>query len=419
MSSPTRSGLFALAFSVLTACGGSGDSSAPPAPVNVKAPVLQATPVANAGVDQSVFVGSVVTVDGGASSDANGDALTYRWVLTARPVGSNAALSSSTATRPTFVADVAGLYVVTLAVNDGKLDSAQDMASITATVKQASPNTAPTANAGANQVVPVSSYVSLYGAASSDPDRDPLSYQWSIVSSPAGSLAALTDPQTVNPRFFADKAGTYSVVLRVRDGKTESIPSTVIINAVEAATTSNTAPVANAGADQFVPVSTTVFLDGTQSRDPNGDALTYSWTFASKPPSSLAQLVGATASKPQFVADLTGSYEVSLSVSDGKSISLVADRITIVARDSSVASIADTGTYRCANLSSADAAYLYSIGHTYLDRDHDGRPCEANDLANEIAYPYIAPPPSNNGQCYVRGYYRKNGTYVSGYWRRC
>lgn len=66
------------------------------------------------------------------------------------------------------------------------------------------------------------------------------------------------------------------------------------------------------------------------------------------------------------------------------------------------------------------AYYLYSIGHTYLDRDHDGRPCEANDLLNEIANPYVAPPaPSNSGQCYVRGYRRSNGTYVSGYWRRC
>jgi hypothetical protein len=419
MYSRIRSAFCTLALSVLAACGGGGDSPAPISTSSVQAPVLQSAPVANAGVDQSVFVSSIVTVDGGASSDANGDTLSYKWTLLSRPAGSGAALSSVTSTRSTFVADVAGQYVVGLIVNDGKIDSAQDTATITASVKVVPPNAVPTANAGPNQVVPVSSYVSLSASASSDPEGSPLLYQWGIVSSPAGSMAALTDSKVVNPRFFADKAGTYSVLLLVSDGKEISAPSTVIINAVEPATSSNTAPVANAGADQLVTVKTTVFLDGTQSRDPNGDPLTYSWSFSSKPITSYAALTGTTTSKPQFVADVTGIYEISLSVSDGKSTSLVADKITIVAKDATVTPIADTGTYRCASLTKESAAYLYSIGHTYLDRDHDGRPCEANDLTNELANPYVAPPPSNSGQCYVRGYYRSNGTYVSGYWRRC
>jgi hypothetical protein len=415
-----RSAIGTFAFVILSACGGGGGNSpAPASPSSMQKPVLQAAPVANAGVDQSVFVSAIVTIDGGASSDSNGDSLSYRWALTTSPAGSRAALSAATNVRPTFVADVAGLYVVTLIVNDGTSDSAQDSASITASLKQAAPNALPTANAGPNQVVPVGTTVTLAGGTSSDADHEPLTYQWSMISSPVGSLAALSDPKVVNPRFVADRAGTYSVVLRVSDGKADSLPSTVLVNAVEPPSATNAPPVANAGADQSVIVRTTVSLDGTQSRDANGDPLTYSWTFSSRPLGSYAYLVGPTSTKPQFVPDATGIYEISLSVSDGKVTSPVVDKITIVASDQSVTSIPDTGTYRCANLSSQNAAYLYSIGHTYLDRDHDGRPCEANDLLNEIAYPYVAPPPSNAGQCYVRGYYRSNGTYVSGYWRRC
>ena len=80
-------------------------------------------PVANAGVAQNVIVGSVVTLDGSGSSDANSNPLSYAWMLTSKPVGSTAVLSSTTSAKPTFNADVTGTYVVTLTVNDGKVNS--------------------------------------------------------------------------------------------------------------------------------------------------------------------------------------------------------------------------------------------------------------------------------------------------------
>jgi hypothetical protein len=100
---------------------GTTDSSA--AAVSVTASVLNAAPVANAGVAQNVVAGSLVTLDGSTSSDANNDSLTYAWTLTAKPAGSAAALSSSTSPKPTFTADVAGTYVASLVVNDGKVAS--------------------------------------------------------------------------------------------------------------------------------------------------------------------------------------------------------------------------------------------------------------------------------------------------------
>jgi mono/diheme cytochrome c family protein len=88
-------------------------------------------PVANAGADQTVAVGSLVTLDGTGSSDVNGDALTYNWSFSSRPTGSSATLSNSVSSRPTFTADAAGTYVINLVVSDGKSNSETDSVTIT------------------------------------------------------------------------------------------------------------------------------------------------------------------------------------------------------------------------------------------------------------------------------------------------
>src|SRR5690606_6135896 len=67
----------------------------------VVTPATDVPPVANAGADRNVEVGTRVTLDGRASSDANGDALTNSWTLS-RPAGSQASLSDGTSARPAF-----------------------------------------------------------------------------------------------------------------------------------------------------------------------------------------------------------------------------------------------------------------------------------------------------------------------------
>ncbi|MCK6563057.1 PKD domain-containing protein, partial [bacterium] len=97
---------------------------------------LNQPPITNAGSDQTVIVNETVQLDGSGSSDPDGDPLTYAWEITSKPAGSNATLSDPSIVNPTFVADMAGEYSVSLVVNDGTVNSAPDEVIITAITAQ-------------------------------------------------------------------------------------------------------------------------------------------------------------------------------------------------------------------------------------------------------------------------------------------
>lgn len=90
-------------------------------------------------------------------------------------------------------------------------------------------NTAPTANAGADQTVTIGATVQLNGGLSSDPELDTLTYAWSLTAVPSGSSATLSDANIVNPTFDTDLGGTYTASLIVNDGVLSSIADTVDI----------------------------------------------------------------------------------------------------------------------------------------------------------------------------------------------
>ena len=72
-------------------------------------------------------------------------------------------------------------------------------------------------------------------------------------------------------------------------------------------TTTNSPPVANAGADQTAPVGTLVTLSGAGSSDVDGDALTYAWTIVDAPANSIAALSDPASVGPTFVIDRAGT----------------------------------------------------------------------------------------------------------------
>ncbi len=280
-----------LAVMWFTACGG-GDENR--------------TPTAQLAAPTQLEVGETAALDASASSDPDGDALSFIWNLEA-PVGSAASLAGGTDKTNSFVPDVAGSYKVTVVVSDGNLE-ATTTRTISVTERQQQ-NQAPVANTGDDQTLHVGGTVQLDGTGSSDPEGSPLTYAWTFVSRPNGSTANLDQANTSKPSFTADVVGRYVVALVVRDGALDSAADEVQIEAT------NSDPVVDAGADRAGNIGTPVELVAVAS-DPDDDSLTVSWQISSQPDGAAAQLSSTDALATSLTADLPGPYTVTVEVSD-------------------------------------------------------------------------------------------------------
>jgi hypothetical protein len=327
-----------------------GQVDSPPDVVTIT--TSNSAPVANAGAAQSVAVGTTVTLQGNRSSDVDGDVLAFQWTLLSRPASSQAVLVNATTVNPTFVVDRVGTYVAQLIVNDGL------MSSVPATVTITTRNSAPVAQAGANQTIRRGATVTLNGSASSDVDGNTLTFAWSLTTRPVGSTAALSNATSVTPTLVVDQPGTYVVQLIVNDGTTDSAPVTVTI------TTTNSAPVANAGAAQSVAVGTVVRLDGRASSDPDNDPLTFVWSFTTVPANSTATLANPSTAQPTFTVDRAGTYVVQLIVNDGL---LNSTPVTVTVSTLNSAPVADAGSPQAVRVGSTVAL----DGSASRDADQD------------------------------------------------
>jgi len=80
---------------------------------------------------------------------------------------------------------------------------------------------------------------------------------------------------------------------------------------------SNDLPIANAGPDQQVSLGPPVQLNGSNSEDPEGAALSFTWRIVSTPADSSAMIPDTTVAQPRFTPDLQGEYIAGLTVNDG------------------------------------------------------------------------------------------------------
>ncbi|MEO8314278.1 MAG: PKD domain-containing protein [Pseudomonadota bacterium] len=251
-----------------------------------------AVPVANAGAPQTVASGAAVTLNGGASSDADGTIASYSWTQTA---GGTVTLGNPTSSTPGFTAPV-GLVASTLTyqliVKDNR-GVPSTAASVTITVNA---NVAPVAIAGPPQSVQAGAAVTLNGTASSDSDGTIVAYAWTQT---AGVAVTLNNASTSTPSFAApvgsvDSTLTFRLIVTDNAGAV-SAASTVTVTAIR-----NFTPAASAGSAQTVSVGSTVTLDGTASTDFGGGSIAgYAWTQISGP---AVILTGASTSRPTFTA---------------------------------------------------------------------------------------------------------------------
>jgi len=169
-----------------------------------------------------------VWVNGYQSYDEDGEPLTYQWSFISKPFGSSATLiyDSSIYTSAYFIADIQGTYILELILNDPYSQSLPDYVMISFE------NLKPVANAGSSRSILLGETVPLDGSASYDLNGDPLTYHWSVVSSPTGSGAQVFDPSASITQIIPDVEGTFSLQLIVNDGRINSDPSTIEVEVV-------------------------------------------------------------------------------------------------------------------------------------------------------------------------------------------
>lgn len=349
-------------------------------------------PVAEAGPSVTQTADTAVQLNGGGSSDADGESLTYHWSFDTVPDGSALATKekpftvneTSEAIAPAFSPDRVGTYIVKLIVNDGKDNSSPDYVVITVT----EPTTLPVANAGADATAAAGAVVTLDGAKSYDPQGRTLTYAWTLVDKPTSSaLTALSSADSVGPTFTPDARGNYTVNLVVNNGLASSTADAAVITV----TGEDGAPVANAGGDQSVEDCTTVNLNCSASVDPDGDLLKYFWQVQAAPGDSTVSdktFSDATSATPTFYPDVAGTYVLSCAVNDGKNWS-TPDLVTLTAdeRRSNSKPVADAGADQAltgGNAECTPSGYVYNcdecadqtltIGTDARASDPDGDP---------------------------------------------
>ena len=262
--------------------------------------------------------GDKIELDASQSADPENQDLFYNWNLAAKPEGSFAFLDNDKAVKPSFFADIAGQYIVHLVVDDG------EQTSVTKTVQFVviSANDPPIAVAKdvtqlSNQNYVVGDTLLIDGSDSYDPESQPLIYRWDIFEKPPNSLSQLSGINSPSTSFRPDQPGHYIIHLYVDDGGLQSLPGSIIFEIERPVRRSDTRPFAEAGPDQPLYTSNTVVqLDGSLSYDVENDDLIYKWELLVKPEGSFARLTNLNVAKPQFTADVLGSYVAQLVVSD-------------------------------------------------------------------------------------------------------
>ena len=193
--------------------------------------LIVGAPTAVAGSNQTIAAGQTVYLNGSGSfaPDTTSASLGYAWSFVSTPSGSRATLSGATTATPSFLADQQGTYAVALVVTDpvSGLSSAPSRLIISSVWSP------PTASAGSAQSSVVGVAVTLSGSGT-DPNGLPLTFAWSLVSTPTGSAATLVGANTPTASFTPDMLGSYTAGLVVSDQFGGSPQSTVTVSVVTA-----------------------------------------------------------------------------------------------------------------------------------------------------------------------------------------
>ncbi len=208
-----------------------------------------------AGPDRPIAVGEVARLDGSASSDPDGDILSYFWEFGDGAAGDGAVVDYAWA-QP-------GVYTVRLTVTDNSATSSAVSSGAFDVVVSA----APVADAGPDQHV-TASVVAFDGGGSSDADGRITSWDWTFGDGAAGAGRVV--------RHAYARPGDYEVSLTVRDDS--GAPLNVARDTMRVRV--NATPIADAGPDMTGAPGQEMILDASGSVDPDGAIESFEWRFS-------------------------------------------------------------------------------------------------------------------------------------------
>ena len=255
-------------------------------------------PMANAGNDQ--FIVSLEQINlSGSGADYDENHLEFNWSIIDEPYQGAGRLQDAITPTPILFIDEYGTYEIQLEVCD---EFVCDFDTVLVSID----NLPPIADAGDDQSIDQYQLVCLIGNGS-DPNGDDISYSWQVTS-PTGTDITPIENTSAQLCFMAEQDGIHTTILITNDGVLDSEPDTAHINVKE-----NTSPVAVInGAGQTHEVGVQVCFGGSDSYDPDGDAISFSWSVLSGQ---------TTLDNPQsagicFTPDFEGDYLIQLIVSD-------------------------------------------------------------------------------------------------------
>ncbi len=271
-------------------------------------PAPNVLPIANAGNNQTIYLPTnKAQLNGSSSNDPDGTIVQYQWEKIAGPASFNIVNAAAVSTDVNNL--VQGTYTFRLTVTDnaGGTNSAQ----VSVTVLP-DPNRPPVANAGDDITtrLPVNG-VLLNGDNSYDPDGDDISFKWQQVSGP--STALIIYDNIASPYASRLVVGEYIFRLTVTDVKGLSSSDNMKVTVLPA---TNIAPVAVAGQDTVLyEPNTSLILNGSRSRDMDGQIVSYEWKQISGELSNILQPQNVITMVTQLKA---GDYTYELRVTDDR-----------------------------------------------------------------------------------------------------
>ncbi|MBI3891473.1 MAG: hypothetical protein HY303_08090 [Candidatus Wallbacteria bacterium] len=249
--------------------------------------VANSPPSASIGTVSGTQIGAVLTLDGRASSDPNvEDTLTYSWSLVSGPADAAFVPNDSAAAGTTsFVPSAAGDYRVRLIVNDGTADSAPTETAF-AVAPSSAGSSPPTARIQVQSTVGGPQLIELDGSLSIDPQRQPLTYVWTLLNQPAGAASFTSSLPTT--AYLATLPGAYKFALSVVDRSLLAGSATVVVTILDVPPVSVVGPdlqlyLGNGSAGIGAGTTQSVRLDGSRSSDPNGQPISYEWSVVAAP----------------------------------------------------------------------------------------------------------------------------------------